>query len=680
MNKFIGNMTKKQKKDLKIILISAALYAAVLIICGFMDFQEILGRWGGLAVEFVLFAVPYAIISKTVYKKAWSNIKTGDIFDENFLMLVATVGAIGTGEFSEAVAVMLFYQVGELFQSIAVNKSRQSVSELMDIMPEYANLVKENGEIVEIDPDDALVGETIVVKPGERIPLDCRVKSGESMIDTSALTGESVPRRAAAGNEIISGCINGEGVLYAEVMKTYDNSTVARILELVESASEKKAPTEKFITRFARYYTPAVVFAAIALAFIPPFFTGGLSSLSVWLYRACTFLVVSCPCALVISVPMSFFGGIGAASNNGILVKGSNYLEALAKMETIVFDKTGTLTKGEFKVTSICPENGISEAELLNAAAAAESFSTHPIAAAVRAKAAEFSETAESLQKAGTDDTDGATEISGELKNTDGAKYEVKDVSETAGHGVKALVNGRTVYAGNEKLMNSIGIDVSTFKEKIAASGAESAGTVIFTAFENEFVGYIIIADSVKETAPEAIARLKKLGVKQTVMLTGDKREAAKAVAEETCIDTFCAELLPADKVGKVEELLENQKAVGKGAKLAFVGDGINDAPVLMRSDIGIAMGRMGSDAAIEAADVVIMDDNIARVSLAVKIARKTMRIVRQNIIFAIGVKFAILIMTAFGYANMWWAVFGDVGVAIIAILNAMRALYIKED
>lgn len=658
MNKFIRNMTKKQKKDLKIILISAALYAAVLIICGLIDFQGALGRWGGLAVEFVLFAVPYVIISRMVYKKAWSNIKAGDIFDENFLMLVATVGAIGTGEFSEAVAVMLFYQVGELFQSIAVNKSRQSVSELMDIMPEYANLVKENGEIVEIDPDDALVGETIVVKPGERIPLDCRVKSGESMIDTSALTGESVPRRAAVGDEIISGCINGEGVLYAEVMKTYDNSTVARILELVESASEKKAPTEKFITRFARYYTPAVVFAAIALAFIPPFFTGGLSSLSVWLYRACTFLVVSCPCALVISVPMSFFGGIGAASNNGILVKGSNYLEALAKMETIVFDKTGTLTKGEFKVTSICPEEGISEAELLNAAAAAESFSTHPIAAALRAKAAEFSETSDS----------------------DGEKYEVKDVSETAGHGVKALVNGRTVYAGNEKLMNSIGIDVSAAKEKIAASGAESAGTVIFTAFENEFAGYIIIADSVKETAPEAIARLKKLGVKQTVMLTGDKREAAKAVAEETRIDTFCAELLPADKVGKVEELLENQKSAGKGAKLAFVGDGINDAPVLMRSDIGIAMGRMGSDAAIEAADVVIMDDNITRVSLAVKIARKTMRIVRQNIIFAIGVKFAILIMTAFGYANMWWAVFGDVGVAIIAILNAMRALYIKED
>ncbi len=660
MNKLVKNLTKKQKKDLKLILISAVWYAAALIICHLMDFQSIAGKWGGLAIELVLFLISYVIICRNVYKKAWSNIKGGQIFDENLLMMVATVGAIGTGEFSEAVAVMLFYQVGELFQSIAVNRSRQSVSELMDIMPEYANLVKDGGEVVEVDPDDVLVGETIVVKPGERIPLDCRIKSGESMIDTSALTGESVPRRAAEGDEIISGCINGEGVLYAEVMKTYDNSTVARILELVESASEKKAPTEKFITKFARYYTPAVVFTAIALAIIPPFFTGGLSTLSTWLYRACTFLVVSCPCALVISVPMSFFGGIGAASNNGILVKGSNYLEAMAKLDTIVFDKTGTLTKGEFKVTAIRPEDGVSETELLRLAASAEAMSTHPVAAAVRAA---------------WESCDAKDEASGSAAATP-----VADISEIAGHGVKAVTDGRTIYAGNEKLMAKAGVDVSAAKAKIASSSAEAAGTVIFLADGDKFIGYIIIADSIKETTAEAIAKLKKLGVKNTVMLTGDKREVAEAVAKEIGLDTFCAELLPADKVSKVEELLEAEKAAGKGGQLAFTGDGINDAPVLMRSDIGIAMGRMGSDAAIEAADVVIMDDNIMRVSLAVRIARKTMSIVHQNIVFAIGVKLAILALTAVGYANMWWAVFGDVGVAVIAILNAMRALYIKEE
>ena len=483
------------------------------------------------------------------------------------------------------------------------------------------------------------------------------------MIDTSALTGESVPRRAAAGDEIISGCINGEGVLYAEVMKTYDNSTVARILELVESASEKKAPTEKFITKFARYYTPAVVFAAIALAVIPPFFTGGLSSLSTWLYRACTFLVVSCPCALVISVPMSFFGGIGAASNNGILVKGSNYLEAMAKLDTIVFDKTGTLTKGEFKVTAIEPENGVSESELLGMAAAAEALSTHPVAAAVRAAWASYG--IENMSRAEADSADPEHKA---------------DISEIAGHGIKAVIDSKTIYAGNEKLMDTAGVDVSAAKAKIASISSEAAGTVIFLAEDGRFMGYIIIADEIKETTAEAIAKLKKLGVKNTVMLTGDKREVAEAVAKEIGLDTFCAELLPADKVSKVEELLEAEKAAGNEGRLAFTGDGINDAPVLMRSDIGIAMGRMGSDAAIEAADVVIMDDNIMRVSLAVRIARKTMRIVHQNIVFAIGVKLAILALTAVGYANMWWAVFGDVGVAVIAILNAMRALYIKEE
>lgn len=659
MNDFIKKLTKKQKKDIKLILIAAALYAAALVICHLADFQSLAGHWGGLAIELVLFMLSYLVISRGVYKKAWSNIKAGQVFDENLLMMVATIGAIGTGEFSEAVAVMLFYQVGELFQSIAVNKSRQSVSELMDIMPEYANLVKDGGEIVEVDPDDVLVGETIVVKPGERIPLDCRVKSGQSMIDTSALTGESVPRRAAEGDEIISGCINGEGVIYAEVMSTYDNSTVARILELVESASEKKAPTEKFITKFARYYTPAVVFAAIALAVIPPFFTGGLSSLSTWLYRACTFLVVSCPCALVISVPMSFFGGIGAASNNGILVKGSNYLEAMAKLDTIVFDKTGTLTKGEFKVTAVRPEEGVSESELLRLASAAESLSTHPAAAAVRAAWKDYHD-----------------------KNDSEACHATasSDISEIAGHGVKAAIEGHTIYAGNEKLMNTAGIDVSEAVSRIASVEAEAAGTVIFMADGDKFIGYIIISDSIKDTTAEAVAKLKKLGIRNTVMLTGDKREVAEAVAKEIGIDTFCAELLPADKVSKVEELLESEKAAGRGGQLAFAGDGINDAPVLMRSDIGIAMGRMGSDAAIEAADVVIMDDNIMRVSLAVRIARKTMRIVHQNIVFAIGVKLAILLMTAIGYANMWWAVFGDVGVAVIAILNAMRALYISNE
>jgi Cd2+/Zn2+-exporting ATPase len=452
------------------------------------------------------------------------------------------------------------------------------------------------------------------------------------MIDTSALTGESVPRSVSEGEEIISGCVNGEGVLYAEVLKRYEDSTVARILELVENASEKKAVTEKFITRFARYYTPAVVFAALAIAVIPPIFAGDFRT---WLYRACTFLVVSCPCALVISVPMSFFCGIGSSSKNGILVKGSNYLELLAQMDTVVFDKTGTLTKGEFKVTAIVPTQGVSEAKLLETAALAESFSTHPVAAAIRTAWNNASE------------------------------QRVTDVSEIAGHGIKAVIDGKTVYAGNKKLMDSAGIDTVPVSD---------AGTVIYVGMENEFLGYIVIADSVKDGAADALKKMKKLGVKQTVMLTGDKYEAAQSVAAEIGVDSFYAELLPADKVSRIEALLES----GSG-KVAFAGDGINDAPVLMRSDIGIAMGSMGSDAAIEAADVVLMDDNLMRIPLAIRIARKTTAIVKQNIIFAIGVKFAILILTAFGYANMWAAVFADVGVAVIAILNAMRALYIKE-
>jgi Cd2+/Zn2+-exporting ATPase len=624
-------MTKKQKREMHTIIIAAVIYAVVLVVCTLFDFKEIAGSVGGILIELALFLVPYVLVSRSVYKTAWSNIKNGEIFDENFLMLVATIGAIGTGELSEAVAVMIFYQVGELFQSIAVNKSRQSVTELMDIVPEYANLVK-GDEIVETDPDDILVGETIVIRPGERIPLDCRIIKGSSMIDTSALTGESVPRSVSEGEEIISGCVNGEGVLYAEVLKRYEDSTVARILELVENASEKKAVTEKFITRFARYYTPAVVFAALAIAVIPPIFAGDFRT---WLYRACTFLVVSCPCALVISVPMSFFCGIGSSSKNGILVKGSNYLELLAQMDTVVFDKTGTLTKGEFKVTAIVPTQGVSEAKLLETAALAESFSTHPVAAAIR------------------------------TAWNNAAEQRVTDVSEIAGHGIKAVIDGKTVYAGNKKLMDSAGIDTVPVSD---------AGTVIYVGMENEFLGYIVIADSVKDGAADALKKMKKLGVKQTVMLTGDKYEAAQSVAAEIGVDSFYAELLPADKVSRIEALLES----GSG-KVAFAGDGINDAPVLMRSDIGIAMGSMGSDAAIEAADVVLMDDNLMRIPLAIRIARKTTAIVKQNIIFAIGVKFAILILTAFGYANMWAAVFADVGVAVIAILNAMRALYIKE-
>lgn len=627
-------MSKKEKKLLYRIIASAVLYIAVIILCRCVSFESLAGDKGGIAIEFMLFMIPYVIVGIDIYKKAWVNIRNKEIFDENFLMLIATVGAVGTGEFTEAVAVMLFYQVGEMFQDIAVNKSRKSVSALMDICPEYANLVR-GDEVTEVDPDDVLVGETIVIKPGERIPLDCRVIKGSSIIDTSALTGESVPAAVSEGSELISGCINGEGVLYAEVQKLFDDSTVSRILELVETASEKKASTERFITRFAKYYTPAVVFAALALAVIPPIFVGDLK---VWLYRACTFLVVSCPCALVISVPMGFFSGIGAASKNGILVKGSNYLEILAKMDTVVFDKTGTLTKGIFKVSEIYAE-GVTEAELLETAALAESYSNHPAAAAVRTAYG---------------------------RNADMSR--VEDVSEIAGRGVSAVIDGRKIYAGNKKLMESAGISVP--------EALNPEGTVIYIASETAFMGYITAADEVKETSADAIRKLKRLGVKKTVMLTGDKQDTAARIAEATGLDEFYAELLPGDKVERVEALLAAKK---EGRMLAFAGDGINDAPVLMRSDIGIAMGSMGSDAAIEAADIVLMDDNIMKIPLAVRIARKTMGIVKQNIVFAIGIKLAVLALTAFGLANMWAAVFADVGVAVLAILNSMRALYIND-
>ena len=531
---------------------------------------------------------------------------------------------------------MLFYQVGELFQSYAVSRSRQSIADLMDICPEYANLEKD-GELVQTDPDDVEIGDIIVIKPGERVPLDGTVISGESMVDTSALTGESVPRRVETGSEIISGCINESGVLRVEVTKEFDDSTVARILELVENASSKKAQVENFITRFARYYTPAVVAAAALLAVVPPLALG--AGFGPWIQRACIFLVISCPCALVISVPLSFFGGIGAASRNGVLVKGSNYLEALAQMDTIVFDKTGTLTKGEFKVTEIRP-SGMSGEELLRLAALAEHYSNHPISLSIR----------DAYEKAG-----GRMNLSSIGKN-----------EEISGHGVRTEIDGSVVLAGNGRLMEA---------ERIAYEPCESIGTVVYLARDGVFAGTIVISDTVKEYAAQAIRDLKQAGVKRTVMLTGDRKAVGEAVAEKLGLDEVFTELLPADKVEQVERLLDGQ---AEGRKLAFVGDGINDAPVLTRADIGIAMGSMGSDAAIEAADVVLMDDDPARISVVVRISRKTLSIVKQNIVFALGVKALVLGLGAFGMANMWEAVFADVGVSVIAILNAMRALKTK--
>ena len=609
---------------------------------------EGLGTWGKLAV----YLVPYVLIGWDIVYKAFRNIKNGQVFDENFLMSVATFGAFGIGEYSEAVAVMLFYQVGELFQSYAVNRSRQSITELMDICPEYAN-IEEDGQLKQVDPDDVQVGDIIVVKAGERIPLDGKVVFGDSMVDTSALTGESVPRKAGVGDDVISGCVNGSGLLRVQVTKEFDDSTVAKILELVENASSKKAQVENFITRFARYYTPIVVIAAVVLAVLPPLLLG--QSWSEGVRRACTFLVISCPCALVISVPMSFFSGIGAASRRGVLVKGSNYLEALSQMDTIVFDKTGTLTKGEFKVTEIHLADGsvpagnaigVNTADadlsgeklgLLELAALAESYSDHPISRSIK------------------DAWGSAVDMN-----------RVSDTEEISGHGVKAVIDGHVVLAGNSKLMKEMQVD---YKE------CPSIGTVVYVAQDGVFKGSIVISDTIKEEAYKAIHDLKKVGVRRTVMLTGDKKEVGEAVASRLGLDEVHAELLPDGKVAKVEELLAGLH--GKD-KLAFVGDGINDAPVLSRADIGIAMGSMGSDAAIEAADIVLMDDDPSKISDVVRISRKTMSIVKQNIIFALGVKAIVLLMGAFGMANMWEAVFADVGVSVIAILNAMRALSLK--
>lgn len=618
-------MTEKQKKMLGRIIAAFVLFVALLI-AEHTGMLENVNVW----IQFVIYLVPYLIIGYDIVYKAVRNISHGQVFDENFLMMVATVGAFGVQEFSEAVAVMLFYQVGELFQSYAVGKSRQSISAMMDICPEYAN-IEQNGVLTQVDPDDVEVGDIIVIKPGERIPLDGVVIEGESLVDTAALTGESVPRSAKAGDEIISGCVNGSGTLKVKVTKEFDDSTVAKILELVENASSKKAKVENFITKFAKYYTPVVTIGAVVLALVPPLVLGG--GFAEWIQRACIFLVISCPCALVISVPMGFFGGIGAASKVSVLVKGSNYLEAVAEMTTIVFDKTGTLTKGEFKVAQIQPQ-GMTETELLEIAALGEGYSTHPIANSIR-------------------EAYGKTP---DMKRTENA-------NEIAGHGISITVDNKAVLIGNEKLMK---------KEGIAYTPCQSCGTVVYVACDGKFAGTLVISDTVKDGAKEAISAMKQVGVKKCVMLTGDRKEAAMEVAKELGIDEVHAELLPADKVAQVERLLREKP---KKEKLAFVGDGINDAPVLTRADIGIAMGSMGSDAAIEAADVVLMDDDVRKIASIVRISRKTLLIVKQNIVFALGVKAIVLLLGAFGAANMWEAVFADVGVSVIAILNSMRAL-----
>lgn len=618
-------MSSKQKKTLIRIIVSFVIFVPLFVLEHLGVFDKLPNEWilGGI------YFVPYIIIGYDIIIKATRNISHGQVFDENFLMMIATFGAFGVKEFEEAVAVMLFYQVGELFQGYAVGKSRQSISEMMDICPEYAN-IEENGELKQVDPDDVEIGSIIVIKPGEKVPLDGVIIEGNSMLDTAALTGESVPRSAKAGDEIVSGCVNGSGTLKVKTTKAFEDSTVAKILELVENASSKKARVENFITRFAKYYTPVVTIAAVIIAIIPSIITGNWGD---WITRACIFLVISCPCALVISVPLGFFSGIGSASRIGVLVKGSNFLEAVAEVTTIVMDKTGTLTKGEFKVSEIVPL-GISEERLLEIAAYGESFSTHPIAASIK-------------------------EAYDNKIDTD----RIKDVKEISGHGVELLFDGKEALVGNGKLLKS---------HNIAYEEHKSGGTVVYVAYDNTFAGAIVISDTIKDGAKEAVADMKKVGVKNVVMLTGDRQKAAEEVAGELGIDTVYSELLPSDKVQKVEELLASK--TGK-EKVAFVGDGINDAPVLTRADVGIAMGSMGSDAAIEAADIVLMDDDVRKIASTVKIARKTLGVVKQNIVFALGVKLIVLILGALGIANMWEAVFADVGVSVIAILNSMRVL-----
>lgn len=619
-------MMKKQKIMLYRIIAAAVIYVPLFVLehMGKLEFQS------EIPVQFLLFMIPYLIVGWDIIYRAVRNISHGQVFDENFLMCIATFGALGVKEYSEAVAVMLFYQIGELFQSYAVNRSRQSISAMMDICPEYAN-IEEDGKLKQVDPDDVEIGTEIVIKAGERVPLDGVVVSGTSFVDTSALTGESVPREVTEGSEIISGCVNGSGLLKVRTTKEFDDSTVAKILELVENASSKKAHVENFITKFAKYYTPIVVCAAVVLAFLPPIILGG--GFAEWIQRACIFLVISCPCALVISVPLGFFGGIGAASKIGVLVKGSNYLEAVAEMTTIVFDKTGTLTKGEFKVTDVITENSSKE-ELIELAALGEGYSNHPIANSIR-----------------------------EAYGKELDLNRVTNTEEIAGHGIKAVIDGKTVLLGNEKLMKS---------ESIFYTPCKSMGTVVYVACNGVFEGAVVISDTIKDGAKEAIHDMKQVGVRHTVMLTGDRREAAETVAQTLGIDEVHAELLPGGKVEQVEALLKAEK---QKERLAFVGDGINDAPVLTRADIGIAMGSMGSDAAIEAADIVLMDDDVTKIASVVRIARKTLRIVKQNIVFALAIKALVLILGALGMANMWEAVFADVGVSVIAILNSMRTL-----
>lgn len=624
-------MTAKQKNVLYRIIISAVLLAAIWIVSEFADMP-----WW---LEGILYLIPYFIIGYDILRKAVKGILKGQVFDENFLMAIATIGAIGLKEFREGVAVMLFYQVGELFQSCAVGKSRKNIAALMDIRPDYANVMVD-GNLERVDPDDVEIGTEIIVNPGEKVPIDGVVTDGSSTLNTSALTGESVPREIACGDEIISGCINLTGVIKVRTTKEFGESTVSKILDMVENSSMKKSRSENFITRFAKYYTPIVCYSALALAILPPLVSliiGVSPEWQKWVIRALTFLVISCPCALVISIPLSFFGGIGCASTNGILVKGSNYLEALASTGYVVFDKTGTLTKGVFEVNGVFAENGFDSHELLEYAAYAENASSHPISLS--------------------------------LKNAYGNKIDANKVSgieEIAGHGVSAVVDGHKVYAGNLKLMNKIGVQVVN---------EHNDGTIVYVAIDDKYAGCIVISDVIKPTTKQAIEGLKNQNIK-TVMLTGDSKAAADRVAAEIGIDIVKSELLPADKVAEVEKLIENKNPK---EKVAFAGDGINDAPVLSRADIGIAMGALGSDAAIEAADVVLMDDDPAKISLAMRIAIKTLRIVKENIVFALAIKLVCLVLGALGIANMWIAIFADVGVMVIAVVNATRALRLNK-
>ncbi len=641
-------MNKKQKKALTKILVSLVLLVILKISEVFIAYEELcvnsfpLGR----VILFALYMIPYSIVGGDILKKAFKGIKNKKVFDENFLMAVATIGAIVVAlvnpenEYTEAVAVMLFYQIGELFQSIAVGKSRKNISELMDIRPDYANIEKD-GNLVEVNPDEVSIGTIIVVKPGEKVPIDGVIVEGTSTLNTAALTGESLPREAAVGDDIISGCINITGLLKIKTTKEFGESTASKILDMVENAASKKSRSENFISRFAKVYTPAVCYCALALAILPPvvlIIMGNPAAWGTWIYRALTFLVISCPCALVISIPLSFFAGLGGASNQGVLIKGSNYLEALASTEYVVFDKTGTMTQGVFEVSNIIPADGFTKEEILENAAFVESFSTHPISI--------------SLKKAYGKDIDSSL---------------VTEVEEIGGHGVQAVVNGKKVSAGNYKLMKKLNISYIE---------SNSIGTLVYVAIDNVYAGCIVISDLLKPTSKAAIEGLHKVGVKKTVMLTGDAKKVADSVATELKIDEVYSELLPADKVSKVEEMLEKKSEKGK---LAFVGDGINDAPVLSRADLGIAMGALGSDAAIEAADVVLMDDDPVKIAKAIKISRKCMRIVYENIYFAIGIKLLCLALGAVGIANMWVAIFADVGVMIIAVLNAIRALSVKK-